>query len=102
MVTMAWLSCEYLGRPWAEARRWVVIIAKLSCEHQGRKSTLSWQSDTNYSYSRTHVNYVHIFGSGIAADVCAFYVWPSQSTTSSIATRVGIGGFEGGLQEKVR
>jgi hypothetical protein len=40
------LSCEHLGRSWAEARRWVVVIAKLSCEHQWRKSTLSWQSDT--------------------------------------------------------
>jgi hypothetical protein len=51
MVAMAWLSCEHLGRPWAEARRWVVIIAKLSCEHQRRKSTLSWQSDTNENLS---------------------------------------------------
>jgi hypothetical protein len=33
--------------------------------------------------------------------MCPFYVWPSQSTTSSIATLVGIGGFEGGLQEEV-
>ena len=35
-----------------------------------------------------------------AADPCAFYVWPSQSRTSLTATRVGIPGFEGGLQEE--
>jgi hypothetical protein len=38
-----------------------------------------------------------VTGKSIAADVCAFYVWPEQSTISSIATRVDIGGFEGGL-----